>query len=56
MTAHFSFINKCGHKVSKKRDVDYYKHTDSVKNPYKKNEETETLRNEFNGSGISTLK
>ena len=56
MTSHFNVINKCGQKVSNKGDLDYNKHTDSVNYPYKKNEETGTLRNEINCGGIGTLK
>ena len=36
MKLHFNFINKCGHKASKKGDVDYNKHTEIVNKPYKK--------------------
>ena len=35
MTSHFNVIKKCSQKVSNKGDVDYDKHTDSFKNPYK---------------------
>ena len=35
MTLHFNFINKCDQKVSNKGDLDYDKHADSFKNPYK---------------------
>ena len=37
MTSHFNVINKCGQKVSNKGDLDYDKHADSFKNPYKEN-------------------
>ena len=55
-TSHFSVIKKCGKKVSKKSGVDYDKQTDSIKNPYKKNEEKLTLTNDINCGGIGTLK
>ena len=54
MTSHFNVINKFGQKVSKEGGVDYKKQTDSVKNPYKKNEETGTLGNEINCGSIGT--
>ena len=56
MTSHFNVINKCGKKLSKQVDVDYDKRKDSFKNPYKKNEETVTLRNEINCGGIGMFK
>ena len=56
MTSHFNAIKKCGQKVSNKGDVYYGKQTESVKNPYKKNEVTRTIRNEINCGGIGTLK
>ena len=56
ITSHFNFIKKCGQKVSKKSGVDYDKQTDSIKNPYKKNEEKLTLTNDINCGGIGTLK
>ena len=37
ITSHFNAINKCDKKVTKQGEVYYYKQTDSVKNPYKKN-------------------
>ena len=40
MTSYLNVIKKCGQKVSKKGDIDYDKRKDSVKNLYKKNEET----------------
>ena len=36
ITSHFNVIKKFGQKVSKEGNVDYDKHTDSGKNPYKK--------------------
>ena len=56
MTSHFNVIKKCGYEVYKKYDVDYNKHTYSIKNPYKKNEVTGTLSYEINCCCIGTLK
>ena len=56
MKPHFNVIKKCGQKVSKQGDVGYDKQIDSINNPYNKNEETVTLRNEINCGGIGTLK
>ena len=55
MKSHFNVIKKCRQKVSKQGDVDYDKHTDSVKKPYNKNEETGNFRNEIHSGVIDTL-
>ena len=44
MTSHFNVINKCVQKLSNEGDVDYYKQTDSVKNPTRKMRKEELLR------------
>ena len=56
MTLHFNFINKCDQKVSNQGDVDYDKQIESANNPYKKKQETGTIRNEINCGGTGTLK
>ena len=56
MISQFNVINKCGQKVSNQVDVDHEKQMESANNPYKKKEETGTIRNEISCGGIGTLK